>query len=323
MTQKLTQLEVEKIFQEKGCRLLDKYLFYQGSMKYICKCGEIAQTSLYGFKKSKGCRKCNTHHLSLKYTHEEVVKIFEQNGCALLSKEYVSNGSPLNYKCNCGNISKIKLRDFNKGHRCRQCMARFNSELFRTPNDEIKVICEQNGCQFIESFIHKSRTRIKYICKCGRQSEAYFDNFKRYPNCWECSKEKKRGANCYMYDPDREAVALRKKFRKVCEQLIRRALKCSDGKKSDNTYKVLGYSPQDLQSHILNHPNYVNCQNEYHIDHIFPIQAFLDHNIKDMKIINALDNLRPISILENLSKADNYDKLEFEQWLKTKIEVEV
>jgi hypothetical protein len=45
-----------------------------------------------------------------------------------------------------------------------------------------------------------------------------------------------------------------------------------------------------------------NCFREFyarmsiakHVDHIFPIQAFLDHGILDLKTINALDNLRPM-----------------------------
>jgi hypothetical protein len=41
------------------------------------------------------------------------------------------------------------------------------------------------------------------------------------------------------------------------------------------------------------------------------IQAFLDHNILDLKIINALENLRPMKGPENISKADSYNEEEF------------
>jgi hypothetical protein len=40
---------------------------------------------------------------------------------------------------------------------------------------------------------------------------------------------------------------------------------------------------------------------------------FLDHGILDLKIINALENLRPIPDPENISKADNYDEQEFKK----------
>jgi len=80
---------------------------------------------------------------------------------------------------------------------------------------------------------------------------------------------------------------------------------------------LLGYRPIDLQNHILNHPDYKNCiGKEWHVDHIFPIQAFLDHGILDLKIINKLSNLRPMLGPENLQKADKYDEKEFTEWLR-------
>jgi site-specific DNA-cytosine methylase len=66
----------------------------------------------------------------------------------------------------------------------------------------------------------------------------------------------------------------------------------------------------------LTYPDFKNCEGKiWHVDHIFPIQAFLDHGILDLKTINRLDNLRPVLGVENLSKADKYDKNEFLEWL--------
>ena len=135
--------------------------------------------------------------------------------------------------------------------------------------------------------------------------------------CKKCGNKKVSGPNCYMYDPDREAVAMRKKFRKICGQHIHRFMRATGQKKTRHTHELLGYKPQDLQEHILNHPNYKNCEGEeWHVDHIFPIQAFLNHGILDLKLINNLNNLQPILGKENLSKADKYDKKEFGRWLK-------
>ena len=52
------------------------------------------------------------------------------------------------------------------------------------------------------------------------------------------------------------------------------------------------------------------------LGNIFPIQAFLDHGILDLKIINKLSNLRPMLGPENLQKADKYDEKEFTEWLR-------
>jgi hypothetical protein len=56
----------------------------------------------------------------------------------------------------------------------------------------------------------------------------------------------------------------------------------------------------------------------WHTDHIFPIKAFLDYGIVDIKIINCLENLRPLDAKENLCKNAKYDKVLFEQWLQSK-----
>ena len=88
-------------------------------------------------------------------------------------------------------------------------------------------------------------------------------------------------------------------------------------KKTRHTHEILGYTPQELQDHILNHPDFEKVKNGiWHVDHYFPIKAFLDHEIFDLSIINDLDNIRPLNGIENLSKADKYDKNEFEEWLK-------
>ena len=119
-----------------------------------------------------------------------------------------------------------------------------------------------------------------------------------------------------MWNPDREKVARRKRFRKTCEQLIRRVLNATGGKKADRSAALLGYTPEQLQEHILSHPNMAFLQGkEWHVDHIFPIQAFLDHGIEDLQLINALDNLQPLEGSINIAKGDRYDVAEFQEWL--------
>lgn len=317
MPQKLTQEQVRREFADKGCELLEDYRGNQISMKYRCKCGAIAQTSLVGFRKSDGCYNCSEASAGRKFTYEEVKQYFKEQGCELLETTYTRSVLPLTYRCSCGTVSKMDFGNFRKGRRCQYCKGRTNSEKLRKSNEEIEAICESHGCRLVNAWLHKGRTRIKFICKCGREHEALLSNFTRHPRCRQCGIEAKSGPNCYMYDPDREAVAFRKKFRKVCEQHIRRFMRATGQRKTRHTHELLGYTPKVLQEHILNHPDYKNCiGKEWHVDHIFPIQAFLDHGILDLTLINHLSNLRPMPGPENLSKADKYDEKEFSRWLK-------
>ena len=59
---------------------------------------------------------------------------------------------------------------------------------------------------------------------------------------------------------------------------------------------MLGYTVNELKNHIHNHPNWSNIKkNNWHLDHMFPVKAFLDYGIIDLKLINCLDNLQPLS----------------------------
>ena len=91
-----------------------------------------------------------------KYNFVDIIDIFKTKKCELLTleKDYIPL-MRMDYKCECGNIGKIKLKNFKlrtKG--CKKCFNKNN-------NDEYIKICEKNQCEFIE----KSSSHIKFKCK--------------------------------------------------------------------------------------------------------------------------------------------------------------
>jgi hypothetical protein len=65
--------------------------------------------------------------------------------------------------------------------------------------------------------------------------------------------------------------------------------------------------------------NWTKIKNEiWHIDHIFPLKAFVDYGILDLGLANCLENLRPMLGKENMSKNAKYDRFSFEFWLESK-----
>jgi hypothetical protein len=83
--------------------------------------------------------------------------------------------------------------------------------------------------------------------------------------------------------------------------------------------EVLGYTTVELREHITSHPNWEMVKDgDWHLDHILPITAFVKHGIFDLKIINHLENLRPLGAWENMSKHDKYDPDEFRRWVESK-----
>lgn len=310
---KLTFEEVKSKFTEAGWQLLSTdYKGSQVNLSVICPEGHTTTISWNNFQRGQGCKHCAGN---VKYDLEYVKSVFEDRGCELLEMVYLNNMQPLKFLCQCGDIAEMRFADFLRGRYCQKCKGKKCSERQRMSDEDIAKFCEQQGCQFVRSWSKCRKTRIEYVCKCGDLNEAYWTNFRRFPNCKKCGAKKISGDKCHMWNPDRERVALNKRFQKTCGRLLRRALLATGQAKSDHTYKMLGYTAQELQDHILKHPNYPSCKDDFHIDHIFPVQAFLDYGIRDLTLINRLDNLRPLFGPENISKADTYDEARFKEWL--------
>ncbi len=69
-------------------------------------------------------------------------------------------------------------------------------------------------------------------------------------------------------------------------------------------------------SHIQAHSNWPLIKDtDWHLDHIFPVKAFVERGITDISLICCLKNLQPLSSEENMVKGDRYDSAAFEQWL--------
>lgn len=88
--------------------------------------------------------------------------------------------------------------------------------------------------------------------------------------------------------------------------------------KSASAIALLGYTSQQLRDHVerqfYGDMTWGN-RDSFQIDHMFPVTAFLDHGITDPKIINCLQNLRPLLPIENASKFSKYNPKAFAVWL--------
>ena len=116
--------QVQNIFLEQNCKLLrEEYKNARSLLDYKCSCGNEAKVRLTHFLRGHRCKSCGFKKTSdkLRFSYKHVKKIFEDNGCELLSKEYIDYHSHLDYKCNCGRKSKISLSHFLYGKRCKKC----------------------------------------------------------------------------------------------------------------------------------------------------------------------------------------------------------
>ncbi len=137
--------------------------------------------------------------------------------------------------------------------------------------------------------------------------------------CKQCGIAKQSGDKHHGWVADRAELRLRQLFRKKCYKALASTLAATGQAKVGHTSDWIGYGPKELQVHIESHLNWPRVKDKkWHLDHIFPIQAFLDHGITDAKIINSLDNLQPITQRENNIKKDRYNKSAFKAWIATR-----
>lgn len=252
----------------------------------------------------------------LKRTTEEATQYFKEQGCELLD-EYVGCMLPMDYKCSCGCYGTTTWNNFTKGKRCGKCTKHGQSK--KRSLKEVKKIFKDRGCEFLDDEFKGIHHKHRYICKCGRESEITLAGFHHQGQyCFECGRQKNTGSGNPAWRADRDKLKLEQKFRKRCYKALSSSLKAVGKDKVGRTSDMLGYGPKELQEHIVQHPNWDKVKDgNWHIDHIWPIKAFVDHGIDDIALINRLDNLRPVKQKINNEKHAKYDEEAFRKWLKS------
>lgn len=265
----------------------------------------------------------------LKRTTEVAAAYFKSQGCELLD-EYRGCQTKMKYRCSCGNISLTDWNHFSQGKRCGKC-AKYGQAKKRSV-EEVRRIFAERGCEFLDAEFKGVHHKHRYRCKCGAESEVTFAAFHfQEQYCRACGlktlaefnrtikKKVRRGPDHYMWQTDREKLRAKQLFKKKCCKMLSSSMKAVGRTKVGRTSDMLGYSPAALQEHITSHPNWDRVRTgRWAIDHIFPIQAFQDYGVDDIKLINCLENLRPLTQRENNQKRDRYDRAKFERWLKAK-----
>lgn len=249
-------------------------------------------------------------------TVEFVREKFAEADIELLETEYSKCSIPLLCICKkCQKEFKRTWANFKQsGTGCPDCgyRRRPQSQLLHT-HEEVNKLFELYKCKLFSQYRVKSDS-LEYKCSCGNISKTRLRSFiKSKGTCPKCAKRAEKNP---MWNSDREEAKLRKFFRNKCQVLVRNVLKSTGKKKTARTNYILGYSGEDLRKHIESFPEWVDLKSQnWHLDHIFPVKAFLDFGIDDMKMINCLENLRPISSRANLQKQGKYDAKSFLKWI--------
>ena len=188
------------------------------------------------------------------------------------------------YKCTCDACGKDRgYMDKNAGLRhgcCRKCA---NTEIAKKVHLG-KVISDETRKRMSESAISR-----------------YND-----PN-WVPNRDKIRAGRVYETFNAKEQKKIKHNVRTLLWQKLKRRGLAKDNK----TFKLLGYTSDDLIAHLEKQfKNNMSWENygEWHVDHIIPDSWFNYSSTKDEEFKKSwsLNNLQPLWAKDNLSKNNRY-----------------
>ena len=183
----------------------------------------------------------------------------------------------------------------------------------RHTQERIAQVFTVYDCELLSVYLH-SRIKVQFRCKCGNIDLILFPNYKRQNyRCKICGYQKvgakKCGSNNGFWNPNCTQVQQNTIMAKRAKTLLKNCLQRIGKVKEGHTHDILGYSAQELMAYLQSFDTWEELQDKnWHIDHKYPVKAFVDHGIIDLGIINNLDNLQPLLGNENQSKRDWYDE---------------
>jgi hypothetical protein len=299
--------EVFDYFAEQGCQLLEeKYKNARTKLKYVCNCGSESTIVFDSFKRGNRCKKCGNKKNSLKQTltQEKAAQFFKDENCELI-QGYKKAKMPVEFLCKCGKKGLKSLNNFQKRPFCKAC-----GILKRLTKIREKYNTPEKMDEYLKSLENRSIAQ-------GRRKKI---EPKKIDTTITYGKKGKRvGGKCaYQYRVDREIMRLEHYYRQITYRVMKQIGMKPSGLLSD-CFNVSGYEFLDFAKHIMNFTGWDKLgKTSYHIDHIYPVWAFDAAGIKDIKLINALDNLQVISNTENHKKSYKFNPIQFVNWIKAK-----
>ena len=240
MSKRWTLERVQKLFEQRGCKLLEtEYKNDSTKMRYIATCGHEHSISLNNFSHGKGdlCKSCRIKDNAKKECLSDDVmrRRFEETGCRVITKHIRNTRDKVHYIALCGHENSIDYSHFSQGggRVCSACSKSVSYSL-----DVVRGAFEERGCELLETEYVNCKTLMRYRARCGHESLIDFDVL------LNCDNAALRCRNCHKHSyheqpTDRNRFAS-KEWRKIVY-------------KRDNwTCRVCGAHGGLLNAHHLN-----------------------------------------------------------------------
>jgi hypothetical protein len=135
----------------------------------------------------------------IKYKLDQVIEIFKNNNCELLSKTYKNNTTELDFKCKCNNNVKMSFKKYLVQLCCNECHKKTLTRIFKYDFDYVKKYFQDNNCELLSKEYKDNKSDLDYICKCKNKAKICFKAFLNGQRCSKCAMEKRKNTNLELY----------------------------------------------------------------------------------------------------------------------------
>lgn len=271
----------------------------------------------------KKCKRCDIEKENIEFSLSRNSKDGLNSWCKKCKSEY--------------NKEKLKERKIKKNgyKKCTKCSEEKHVKFFNIGNskDGLNNWCKECNKNYGDTYYLENKERLKPIRKKWMVKNK--NKFKEYlaKRYIELDKERLRK----YYEENKNIIKdkrykyketetykkwikeyrIKNSWKDRYRYTLRSTINRIGKKKEDNTINILGYSSKEFKKHIESLFTEDMCwenRESFHIDHIIPVSAFKEET--PINIVNSLDNLRPLSIQENLEKNNSIDFNEIEIYIK-------
>lgn len=201
------------------------------------------------------------------------------------------------------NFHKGKNGKFGVKSSCKICIGEYGKKYNIENNQKIK----EKQKAFRDK--NKKKSKQRYQEKKPQYSNYYQNNkekIRKYQKEYSHRTRKERN----NYAKIRSKTLPHVKVRKMMGGMINNMYFYAKEGKIGKTLDLLGYTVERFKTRIeyqfTDKMNWSNYGSYWEIDHIKPIDRFIKQGETRAHIINALSNLRPLSVSENRSKGNTF-----------------
>lgn len=130
--------------------------------------------------------------MNIKWDIDKVRKVFEENGCVLVSQEYMNTSTKLKYIASCGHLHESTFENFlaGKGRLCKSCRYKKIADEKTRTYEQVRNAFRINGCTLLSEEYSGCRQKLRYIAQCGHENEISYSKFMSGGGrvCAKCSK---------------------------------------------------------------------------------------------------------------------------------------